>query len=238
MESQVNLLYGDEPEITMDIGNYSDACRLVYEYHYSHNMPTSLCMVLNVLAYENGIPFASCSFGYGVGRWGNNGGQDARGGVQLLELVRLVKSPNSPSFHLSSLVSYGISRIKETRKHDLVISYADPTQDHHGGIYQACSWLYHGVTSTPKLKVTVDGREYNTRTLGHLARNAKLMHVLPRETRWAMLFPNKKITIEKQPCKHIYWKPLNRRGRKTGAELGLCDRPYPKPKREHEGDTG
>jgi hypothetical protein len=50
-----------------------------------------------------------------------------------LELVRLVRAPEY-TLPLSVLVSRTCSYIKARKMADLLVSMADPTHDHHGGL--------------------------------------------------------------------------------------------------------
>lgn len=100
----------------------------------------------------------------------------------------------------------------------LLVSFADPAQGHHGGIYQAMNWLYIG-QSAPSVNyrdprtgtlyharvVTKDGwtRQYGARKRGH--RMSDLVKV-------------------EMPGKHRYVLPLNRRIRR---QLLKQSQPYP-----------
>lgn len=45
-----------------------------------------------------------------------------------------------------------------------LVSYADPLHGHHGGVYQAASWLYVGRSINPLGYMTPDGQVYARRS--------------------------------------------------------------------------
>jgi hypothetical protein len=67
-------------------------------------------------------------------------------GRNALELVRLVKDDVAVK-PLSSFLAKCVAFIKKQGRYELLVSYADPGAGHHGGVYQACSWLYVGRSS-------------------------------------------------------------------------------------------
>jgi hypothetical protein len=86
----------------------------------------------------------------------------------------------------------------------IVISFADPGQGHHGGIYQACGWIYVG-TSAPRRQFHIRGK---WRTDTHA---------------WRMrtdATPSRRV-----PGKHKYLLPLDADMRDRIAPLS---QPYPK----------
>jgi hypothetical protein len=46
----------------------------------------------------------------------------------------------------------------------LIVSYADPEQGHHGGIYQACNWIYTG-PSGKAIKIFYKGKWAHKKTV-------------------------------------------------------------------------
>ena len=45
-----------------------------------------------------------------------------------------------------------------------MVSYADPDQDHHGGIYQAANWIYMGTSQPQRETLREDGSILHKRT--------------------------------------------------------------------------
>jgi hypothetical protein len=96
----------------------------------------------------------------------------------------------------------------------LVISYADPQQGHHGGIYQAGNWVYVG-TSIPQQHVIVNGKAMHKRSAA--AKFGTIKGLLKSEVQW----------------KHKYLMPLDSAMRK---QIESLSRPY--PKRVTSADSG
>lgn len=142
----------------------------------------------------------------------------------VLELLRLVRTEEDDLPPLTSFLSECVSYIKRDGKFDLLISFADSTQDHHGGIYQAASWNYHGKRNRAMDGLIIDGEfvpgrtcnfRYGTRSPVKLAKLRPLLDVQPHY----------------DEGKHLYWKPLNRRGKRKASILELEQNEYPKPEK-------
>ena len=73
----------------------------------------------------------------------------------IYELNRLCRVDDYNS-QLSRFVGYCL---KELKKYNLIIvSYSDTAMNHHGYIYQACNFLYTGMTESRTDKYTADGK--------------------------------------------------------------------------------
>ena len=156
--------------------------------------------------------------------WGSPTGRWKEG--PPLELTRMVVVPGY-EVNCSTLMSMMVNHLKtivKTYQNSLLISYADPEYGHHGGIYQASSWFYNGPTSSKGRRFRrIDDHDIimHPRKAGHLYGSASL-ETLKRKTgeEWE--------AIMLEP-KHLYWKPLNSKGRAMAKKLGLVHKPYPKP---------
>jgi hypothetical protein len=158
---------------------------------------------------DYGPAVAACFFSIPPTRWSED----------VLELSRLVRA--SYSVPLSSLVS---KSCKELRKqgHDLLVSFADRTQGHHGGVYQAASWRYAGARERRMDGLLIDGRFWPGRSCNSkfgTRSPSKVTAILGRE-----------VAPHFDEGKHLYWKALGAHGLKKAARLGLASMPYPKPK--------
>lgn len=65
---------------------------------------------------------------------------------RVLSLTRLVVSPEVPTNAASFLLSKSVLRIKKDRRFVSLVTYADESQGHTGGIYRASNWMYVGRT--------------------------------------------------------------------------------------------
>jgi hypothetical protein len=109
----------------------------------------------------------------------------------------------------------------------LLVSFADKTQGHHGGIYQADGWIYSG-TSSFKQEYYLNGRRLTDRTVSQ--------YVLERRI-------NRKDLIKAPTAgKHRYLYPLDSEMRQRVLSLS---QPYPKrpkdssePPATHAGEGG
>jgi len=186
--------------------------RLILTHHYSKRMPSG-CMYSFGLRDGGGLLVAAITFSSPAGRWHE----------PVVELSRLVRV-EADGIPLVSLISRSVREIKKARKHDLIISFADSTHGHHGGVYQAASWNYSH-TKVPAIDgFVVDGlfvpsRTCNTRWGTCLARE------LPRilALRGVVAIPHR------DSGKHVYWKALSRSGEQKALALHLDKREYPKP---------
>ena len=68
----------------------------------------------------------------------------ARAWNGALELVRLVRVPDLAE-PLSAFVAASLRHLRKQKRYRFVVSYADEGAGHHGGIYQACNFLYLGL---------------------------------------------------------------------------------------------
>jgi hypothetical protein len=144
-----------------------------------------------------------------------------------MELSRLVRA-EGVDVPLSQLVGLTMRECRR-RGIGLVVSFADWTQRHHGGVYQSCSWNFGG-TREPRMDglviggVFVPGRSansaYGTRSVGELAKRG-----IDAEAHW-------------DEGKHLYWNALTRAGVESAKRLGLQSLAYPKPGRNAELNEG
>lgn len=136
----------------------------------------------------------------------------------VAELVRVALDNHASP--VSRIVSLSLSLLrKQSPSLKLIISYADPRQGHHGGIYQAGNWIYIGNSSPDKIYVDRLGIEHHSRTVSssgfktHFGIKAPAMR--PRDA----------VRIIGTPGKHTYLMPMNDKTRKRILPLA---KPYPK----------
>jgi hypothetical protein len=194
-------------------GQLDEAITLVKRHHYSRRAPANV-QVVGTLHDEGGLfgdhgeAVAACFFCFPAAQWKE----------PVLELTRLVRT--DLRIPLTPLISM-TAKVCKARGWDLLISYADKEQGHHGGIYQAASWDYDGARERQLMGCIVNGEKIHGRTCNHL---------------WGTRSPEKLRQIVKgdvQPHydegKHLYWRALGSRGKAKAARLGLKALPYPKP---------
>lgn len=201
------------------IGHLGDAETLVKKFHYSHRMPANiqLCATLHAdggLLGDFGEAIAACIFSLPPTRWS----------IPVWELSRLVRDEGHKPI-LSKLIADVCAHIRRNKLANLLVSFADWTQHHHGGIYQAASWEYAG-----KRDRRMDGVLWRGSFIPGRSCNS----------RWGTRSPTLlgKMGVNVEPHydegKLCYWRALNRAGKKQAATLDLKSLPYPKPNKQTE----
>lgn len=194
-------------------GQMDEAIGLVRQFHYSKREPSNIVFAGTLhepggLFGDFGPAIAAALFSFPPTRWSEN----------VLELTRLVRR-NGCRVPLTRLISLSCARLKK-HGYDLLVSYADETQGHHGGVYQAASWHYHGQRSPANDGVFINGKYFPGRTCN---------------TKWGTRSPNKLRALlgcaVEPHCdagKHLYWRNLTRSGKGKAVRLGLKNKAYPK----------
>lgn len=201
------------------LGHVKEAKHLVEQHHYSHLWPANIQLVGTWhddggLFGDSGPAIAACVFAYGARGWSET----------VLDLVRLVRHPDyHPS--LSGLIA-NTSRWAHRKGFDVLVSYADATHDHHGGVYQASSWNYHGMRSARVDALIINGTRVTGRTLNHLYGTQSVDKLRER---------GHTVAESRDAGKHLYWRCHGKAGRQKAARLGLQTLPYPKPDRTPNG---
>jgi hypothetical protein len=115
---------------------------------------------------------------------------------------------------VSQIVSITISMLskKDTGLRAL-FSYADPVQDHDGGIYRAMNWDYLGRMEPTRIGVK-DGEEYHSRTI---SRKIEMGHLTREQV-------NEQFTFKKAPGKFKYVYPLSP---EVEEKIEAMSKPYP-----------
>lgn len=204
------------PELRLDWCSHAAAKYAVEKWHYSRRMPIG--PMVKVGAWEDG-QFIGCV----LFARGNTPTLGSRYGLKMTEVAELVRV--ALTVHRSAVSRIVAVALRFLRQANpglrLVVSFADPGQGHHGGIYQAGGWAYCG-DSTAEFQFLHDGRWKHRReiTSGAFGRARKIPDYsdLP-----------KRLTFGK----HRYLMPLDDAMRKQIAPLA---RPYPK-RAKHPSDA-
>lgn len=205
-------------------GQRDEVFRLIKRYHYSHTIPGGIKFVGSFheaggLLGNKGRAVAGVCFSHSPTGWSE----------KVCELCRLVRRDDFDSVPLSRLVSLSMKhlrRVREQINEDLVVSYADSTHGHHGGIYQACSWNYARWRKSTR-DFLVNGKFMSNRAVIDVFGTASFSFLKERH-------PDLDIKLHYGQGKYLYWKTLCKSGEKKAARLGLKKLPYPKPNRENQ----
>lgn len=138
------LVLGRCGSLLLTKADYAEAEACIKAWHYSHTLNTivpysfALREAGGGMFGDRGAIVAVVCFAFPVNR-------NAKAGS--LELVRLARHPDGhPDLRLSYLVSEGLKWLRLNTDYKIVISYADWTHGHHGGIYQATNFYFVAVS--------------------------------------------------------------------------------------------
>ncbi len=128
-------------------------------WHYSRSYPAS--KNVNFGVWDNAVFVGVIVYGHGANyKIGDPYGLKVGEAIELLRVAL-----KGHVVEVSRMVAVSLRLLRQSSPGvRLVVSYADPEQDHHGGIYQAGGWVYTGQTSTGTKIVTRDGRSLHKRS--------------------------------------------------------------------------
>lgn len=207
-------------DLRIDWATHEAAKYACENWHYSGCLPAG--KLVKVGAWEDGKFIGVVLFGRGA----NNkmSGAYSLKQDEACELVRIaLKSHKSP---VSRIASQAIRFLKrQSAGLRLIVSYADPKQGHHGGIYQAGNWVYQG-RSTAQRELIIGG---------------KFTHKRSAHAKYGTASPEKIAVMSKQKVewapvewKHVYLMPLD-------DEMRACimplSKPYPKRAKQAISDV-
>lgn len=182
-------------------GKLADAMPLVLAHHYTRRRTADPMHVF--LWQVDGETVAAAVFTSPVNRYFGKG---------AIELARLVRLPGF-ALPLSGFVGECLRWLRKNTTLAYCLSYADQTVGHHGGIYQACSFIY-----VAESKGNV---QYRNEETGQIVSGRSFdQHAAENKAGWTRLRTGKK---------HLYVKPLRERPAKLMARFGWSALPYPKP---------
>lgn len=194
----------NKPALKIDWATYEAAKFACEKWHYSKCIPKSKLAKIGV--WENDKFIGVVIFGVGatsdlVKRYGLRMEQ----GCELVR-VALTKHQSPVSRIVAISMRYLKTQFPNLR---LVVSFADPSHGHHGGIYQAGNWIFNG-TSQSSDEYIYKGKRWQGRSF----RNShKGMEKHPD------------VQIVKGSSKYRYLMPLDDDMRKQIMPLA---KPYPK----------
>jgi hypothetical protein len=192
-------------------------------WHYSRSVPVP--PLVKVGAWEDGRYIGVVMFSRGA----NNNLLKPFGLSQVegCELTRIALTEHRS--HVSRIVRLAIAFLtRNSPSLRLIVSFADPSAGHHGGIYQAGNWIYTGAQPASIEWIGPDGRQWHGRMV------KKQGWTTVQGKRRKTLTPDQCTPVEK-PGKHRYLMPLDDAMREQIAPLA---KPYPKrPKQAMVGPT-
>lgn len=193
----------------------------VLNWHYSHRMPTGRVHMYGVWESERFI--GAVLFGRGA-----NDRMLRPFNLKQSQGCELVRVALRDHVHpVTQIVAEALRHVRrENPGLRVVVSYADPAQGHHGGIYQAGGWIYLG-QSAPQTEWLVRGRQTHARSISALRESARgADQIREGETRydWLRRVYDPGATPVAVPAKHRYVMPLDKQMRRM---LTKQAQPYP-----------
>jgi len=196
-----------KPVLKLDWCDHKAAKYAVEHWHYSKRIPTGKCNWIGV--WEDGRFIGTVI--YGLGATPSLCLPYKVSTFECCELVRVALGKHASQ--VSRIIAISLRMIKKKNdKLRICVSFADPFNKHHGGIYQAGGWIYSGQSSDSEMYKLASGEMAHPRRFTGQGWNA------PK----AIPSGAEKIKV---PGKHRYLFPLDEAMRKQILPLA---KPYPK----------
>ena len=189
---------------------------LVRDFHYSKRMAG---LIRHAFAWrkpgglfgETGEPVAGVIYSQPVNR---------NFPSHAAELSRLIRRDDIDG-QLSELVSWSLRWLRGNSTTPFVLSYADSTQGHHGGIYQATGFRYIGATSPGHIGYNCpDGTFVHGRICNSRFGTSSVEALAKIKPDWSPVYGEPK---------HLYIFPLRQKWPTIARQYGWVEQPFPKP---------
>lgn len=203
----------NKPVLRIDWATHEAAKFACVNWHYSKCVPKSKLAKIGVWEDEKFIGVVV----FGVGATSELVKKYGLQMQQGCELVRIALTTHASP--VSRIIAISLRLLKKTfPKLRLVVSFADPEQGHHGGIYQAGGWLFNG-NSQASDEYIYKGKRWQGRSF--------------RNTHKGME-KHPDVTVVKGSSKHRYLMPLDAEMRKQIEPLA---KPYPKRTKKQDVES-
>jgi len=196
--------------LKIDFATFEAAKFACENWHYSKCVPVG--KLVKIGAWENKKFIGVVLFGRGATP--NLGKPYGLSQTQCVELVRIaMKNHITP---VSKIMSIALKFLKRTNPNiELVVSFADQSQGHHGGIYQAGNWIYTGSGSPAKFYM-INNKLTHPRSIGAKGLTQNIYGA-------RKIDPN--AYVVDIPGKHRYLMPMNK---SIKEKIKKLSKPYPK----------
>lgn len=208
------IMHMTRPELRLDWATHQASEYACKTWHYSRSTPVGKQVKVGV--WEDGR-----FIGVVLYAWGANKSLGSPYGLAMTECCELVRVALSKhKTPVSRILSVSFRFLKKSSPGlRLIVSFADPTAGHHGGIYQASNWIYTG-TCLPTFEYRLNGLRLNKRAYTGVVFGGKRSEL-----------PCGAVKVQ-VPGKHRYLMPLDDDMRSRVLPLS-----HPYPKRLPEGGT-
>jgi hypothetical protein len=149
----------DRPILKVAPCSHEAAKYAVQNWHYSRSLPAGKLFKMG--AWEGEIYVGCVIFAYGATP--NLGKPYGLVQIEICELVRVAL--RSHQWPVSRIMRFALKALRDVNPGlRLVVSFADPEQGHHGGVYQATGWEYTGTSADSKFYI-VNGKLMHPRSV-------------------------------------------------------------------------
>ena len=202
----------------LDWCSHKAALYAMRRWHYSRCMPASGTVKVGV--WENKQFIGAVVFSLGAGPQLHRPYKLKR--TEVCELTRIALDRHNTSVTKIVKIAFKFLR-RKCPGIRLVVSYADPEQNHYGGIYQAGNWIYEGITKPTEHFIEVaTGKTIHSKT-ARTGRRGLATQMIKR----GILRPIK-------TWKFKYLMPFDKEMRQ---QIRGLSKPYPKRVRSVGSDT-
>ncbi len=200
-------------ELKVAWATYEAAKFACENFHYSRSLPAGKSVKIG--AWEDGQFIGVVIFSRGANnRIGSPYGLTQK---ECCELTRVALTKHQ-SF-VSEIIAKAIRFLKEQSPNvQLIVSYSDLEQDHHGGIYQATNWIYEGKTDGERYFI-LHGKRIHPKTIHSRYGTGS------QRLEWLREHVDPGAEAYQTNGKHKYLMPLNKKMRRRILPL---NKPYPK----------
>lgn len=206
------------PNLKLDWCPHQAARYAVEKWHYSRTLPTGKLVKIGVWENEQFIGCLIFSMGAAPQAHRPYGIQSR----EICELTRVALRTHATP--VSRIAAIAIRMLKtQSPGLRLIVSYADPEQGHHGGIYAAGNWTYTGPTAACEhFEYIATGKRVHSKSIKTGRRG------------YATQLKRDGVIRSVKVWKHKYLYPLDEAMREKVERLR---KPYPKRVRSVDSDT-
>lgn len=200
-------------QLKIDWATHEAAKYACQNWHYSNSVPVPPLVKIGAWENEKFIGVVIFSRGASTNLLKPYGLSQIEG----CELTRVALSKHVTP--VSRILSLAVKFLKKANPGlRLIVSFADPNEGHHGGIYQACNWIYTGRSAPSAKFIDKSGREWHDRLVSKNGFKVKFgkLHKTVKHSECTKIF---------QLGKHRYLLPLNKDIQKKVESLRIK---YPK----------
>jgi len=206
-------------DLRVDWATHEAAKYACEHWHYSRSVPVP--PLVKVGAWENGAYIGAVILSRGA----NNNLLRPFGLSQIegCELTRIALTKHiNPVSRVARLAIAFLKKNSPGMR--LIVSFADPSVGHHGGVYQAGNWIYTGRQGATTEYIAPDGKQWHGRMV---SKDGRIKVQGRYRDCWRV---DQCVAVEK-PGKHRYLMPLDDAMR---ARILPLSKPYPKRVRSSE----